>query len=304
MSITLEQARVLDAVAKSQSLADAAKSLKKGHTSVVYALKTMEDALGVELLDRTGYRSRLTVAGEEVLILCQRLLETEGRIGTLAHSLRHGWEAKLTVVYDGLLPANNFVLSAAAVQQKAPEMRVSLFSEYLSGVEERFLDEKADLMVSLLPPSRSYGIATKLPKLKSLLVASRSHKLAQARKVLGQDDLEQETFLTVRGSDQRLSLSTISLDQASTFHLSDFVAKKSAILAGVGFGWMPEYLVEKEIKKGLLKVVKWQGQSVHEFSPVLYSRSVEAIGRAVKLFTDTLLMGGRVWDDQIKLTRF
>ena len=289
MPITLEQARVLDAVARSQSLAEAAASLHKGHTSILYALKTMENTLGVELLDRSGYRSKLTAAGEEVLVLCRRLLETETRIGTLVHALRRGWEPSLTVVYDGLLPVESFVHSAQEVRETAREIRVSLFADYLSGVEERFRDEKAELMVSLLPPSRSYGTTTKLPKLRSLLVASRSHKLVKTRRTLRQDDLQQETLLTVRGSDQRLSLSTLTLDEASTFHLSDFVAKKSAILAGVGFGWMPEYLVEKELAKGTIKVLRWQGQSVHEFSPMLYSRDVGAIGPAVKLFTASLV---------------
>ncbi len=54
--VTLEQARVLDALARTGSLQAAAKALAKGHPAVLYSLKTLEDAVGLRLLDRSGYR--------------------------------------------------------------------------------------------------------------------------------------------------------------------------------------------------------------------------------------------------------
>jgi DNA-binding transcriptional LysR family regulator len=44
--VTLDQARVLDALARHGTLQRAATALGKGHSSVIYALKTLEDAIG------------------------------------------------------------------------------------------------------------------------------------------------------------------------------------------------------------------------------------------------------------------
>ncbi len=74
MEFTLEQARALDAVARLGGFARAAAELKKGHTGVIYLIKTLEDRLNLKLLDRTGYRTRLTPTGNLVLAECRKLL--------------------------------------------------------------------------------------------------------------------------------------------------------------------------------------------------------------------------------------
>ena len=64
--ITIEQARALDALERRGTFTAAAKELRRGHTSILYALGTLEDALGFPVLDRTGYRTRLTARGRRL----------------------------------------------------------------------------------------------------------------------------------------------------------------------------------------------------------------------------------------------
>ena len=52
MSITLDQARTLDALAREGTLQLAAKRLRKGHPAVLYALKQLEQQTGLAILDR------------------------------------------------------------------------------------------------------------------------------------------------------------------------------------------------------------------------------------------------------------
>jgi hypothetical protein len=60
MAITLEWARALDALDRAGTLVGAAAQLHKGHTAVLYALGQLEAQTGLALLDRRGYRLRLT----------------------------------------------------------------------------------------------------------------------------------------------------------------------------------------------------------------------------------------------------
>jgi DNA-binding transcriptional LysR family regulator len=87
-------------------------------------------------------------------------------------------------------------------------------------------------------------------------------------------------MLTVRGSDPRLELPTAHLEQGSTIHLNDFTSKKAAIVAGIGFGWLPDYLIERELARRSLRRVRWTGASAHVFAPRLYRRGGAPLGRA------------------------
>ena len=71
--VTLDQLLVLSKIAETGSFRAAAGVLHRAQSAVSYAIKNLEDELGVELLCRDQYRPTLTPAGEAVLLpLLQR----------------------------------------------------------------------------------------------------------------------------------------------------------------------------------------------------------------------------------------
>ncbi|NTX00893.1 LysR family transcriptional regulator [Myxococcus sp. CA051A] len=289
MNVTLEQARALDALARHGTFAAAAQALGKGHTAVLYTLRTLEGQTELELLDRRGYRTRLTPAGERVLEHCRKLLAAERELEATCAEIRAGWEPTLRIVFDGVFPAEPLLRVVKALRAEGAGTRFHVSSEFLAGVEAAFVRDEADLMVSVLPPSlpglRSYA----LPELKALLVAHRSHPLARRRRgTLQEEELSEHLLLTVRGSDPRLQLSTVSLEMRSTVHLNDFAAKKAAILEGLGYGWLPEHLASRELRRGELKLLKPSSGSTHAFLPKLHHRAGVRLGRAARRVVKTL----------------
>lgn len=292
LNLTLEQARTLDAVVRHGSYAKAAAALNKVHTAVVYSLKGLEDAAGVALFDRSGYRTALTPVGQRVLELCRKLLETEGALEALCRGAREGYEPFLKVVFDGLFPVETLLEAVRLVGKAAPATRISLFSEFLQGVDARFESETADAMISLLPPAVPFKARFALAPIPSVLVAHKTHALAKARGRLTLAELSRHTFLTVHGSDTRLAMSTSALETASVFHLSDFHAKKAALELCMGFGWMPEYLIERELAlKELIVVAAGDDRGRHVFRPVLYVRETSLEGKACQALVAALGVG-------------
>lgn len=278
MNVTLDQARTLDAFAREGTLQAAAKRLHKGHPSVLYALKQLEQQTGLELFDRTGYRTRLTSAGDAVLQHCRAMLEAERALVTTCSVLQSGWEPVLRVVFDAIVPLTPVLEVIKQVRAAKAPTRVMLSVDSLAGVEARFHDEQAQLMVTVLPVAQVDGLSVqKLAGLEARLVAHRSHPLAKQARVT-REDLQQHVLLTVRGGDPRLQLATAELDTQSTVHLPDFHSKKAAILAGIGFGWLPDWLVEKELQRGELKPLRITQRAVHRFEPRVASRG--RLGRA------------------------
>lgn len=272
MNVTLDQARTLDAFAKEGTLQAAAKRLHKGHPAVLYALKQLEQQTGLTLFDRTGYRTRLTPAGEAVLKHCRAMLDAERALEATCSVLLSGWEPVLRVVFDAIVPLAPVLELVKTVRAEHAPTKVMLSVDSLAGVEARFNQEQAQLMVSVLPAGQVEGLTMhKLPQLKARLVAHRKHPLSKQARV-SRDDLTQHVLLTVRGGDPRLQLATAELDTQSTVHLPDFHSKKAAILAGIGFGWLPEWLIEKELARGELRSLRLPQGTVHVFEPRVYTR--------------------------------
>jgi DNA-binding transcriptional LysR family regulator len=284
--ITLEQARTLDAFAKAGSLQAAAKALHKAHSAVLYALKQLEAQTDLTLFDRSGYRTKLTLAGEEVLRHCRRLLDAESSLYAACAELRSGWEPVLRVVFDAIVPLSPVLEVVRALKAARAPTRVQLSVDSLSGVEERFEAEGAQVMISVLPPRHKGLTVVALPKLKARLVAHRTHPLTRVTRPLTGEDLSAHVLLTVRGSDPRLQLPTAQLEEQSTVHLSDFHAKKAAIAAGIGFGWLPDWLIEQELHKGELVALNLPQGSVHVFEPRLAYR--HSLGPAARKLVSLL----------------
>lgn len=289
MTIRIEEAAVLVALAEQGSFAKAASVLGKRHTVLIYMMREFEEKCGLKLLDRSGYRTELTAAGKSVLLKCKSLLDAEQQLSILCRELKSGWEPSLKIIYDNIISSQPILSAVQKMMRQSIPTHVQIFSEFLKGVEEMFVRSEAQFMFSLLPPQSPGLSVVRLPSLRALLVANRNHPLVQSRKKKTMSELSAHLLLTVRGSDIGLNLSTSCLEQNAVFQLSDFSAKKSAILTGIGFGWMPELMIENELKSGKLKTISWEKSHEHTFHPHLYHRKLEKLGKAGRIFLHQVL---------------
>ena len=270
LGITLEQARALDALDRRGTFAGAAAELKRGHTSVLYAIKTLEDTLEFAVLDRSGYRTRLTVRGRRVLDGCRALLAAEAELSQAIVELRAGWEPALCVVFDGIVPIDPLLRAVGRLVAEHVPTRIDVRAEFLTGVEAAFDLNAADLMIAVIPPRDATLSTIELAPLPASLVARADHALARGHH--DERAIRGHMLLTVRGSDPRLDLSTSAIEARSTIHLNDFASKRAAILAGIGFGWLPDVLIAPELAAGTLRRIRWSRASTHVFQPRLYHR--------------------------------
>ncbi len=282
MNITLDQARALDALERHGTLVRAAAALGKGHPAILYALRQLEVQVALDLVDRRGYRLRLTAAGRRVLEHCRRLLAAEADLIAACAEMRTGWEPALRVVYDGVFPDQPILRAVGSMVAEGAPTRIHVSAEFLGGVEAAFARDDADLMIAVLPATAAGVVATRLPPLRALLVGHRAHPLARRRGPLDDAALEDHVLVTVRGGDPRLALPTARLQRRVTVDLNDFHAKRAAILAGIGFGWLPEHLCRAELRRGTMRVLPYAHGHEHLWAPRLYHRAGARLGPAAR----------------------
>jgi DNA-binding transcriptional LysR family regulator len=265
----------------------AAQQLHKAQSAVSHQVRKLEEQLGIELFNREGYRVQLTAAGESVLAEGRRVLSQVELVGSVARQFTQGWEPRLLVIIDGILPLDPILDGLKTLAAEQVPTRIQVKVEFLSGVSSRFEREQGDLMLVVDPESRPLDEEETLPEMDCVLCVAPPHPLARKRSV-SLADLREHVELSVQNSSEEQRSDRHFFGCERGFYLSSFQAKKQALLMGVGFGWMPLYLIRDELKVGALREVKYAGGSRFRFTPRLVRRADRSLGRTGQRLVELL----------------
>ena len=297
MKIDVEAFNVLQVLVEEGSFAKASERLHKAQSAVSYQVKKLEQHLGVQLFNRDQYRAELTPEGKVILAEGQRLLQHLSNIEHLASRFSEGWEPKLELVIDGALPMEPIMTALKRMSEHNVPTKVQLNMEFLGGVQHRFERDKADLMLVKDYTAAPYFSVKQLPTVTSLLVCSAQHPLANLESI-SLTELQQHVELTIEDSAPTQQRDELQFGGDKVFYLSGFIMKKNAILKGLGFGWMPAFLINDELATNQLALVDFVGGHRFRFTPQLVSTLERPLGRAGKLFTDLILEEFALFDKQ------
>lgn len=286
--LDLESLKVLQTVAEAGSFAKAAARLHKTQSSVSYQISKLEQQLNVSLFDRSRHRAVLTAQGQHILASGNQLLQQADSLQRMATQFADGWEARLELVMDGMLAVRPMLTVLHELSEQAIPTRVQFRIEFLGGVQQRFTQQQADMMLTLAYQPQANLIACPLAPLEVVLVCRHDHPLAQLGQVqLAQ--LQQHVELTVNDSSYRhdhAGAHTFAAERV--FYLSDFTTKKAALLQGLGYGWMPMQQIANELAAGELREICYQEGSRHCYQPQLVQRRSRAMGKVATLLQQQL----------------
>lgn len=250
---TIDQLKVFLAVVETGSFTAAAKRLRRAVSAISYAIATLEQQLGVTLFDREGVRTpALTEAGVTVLAKARVVAVGVDDLRASVRSLLGGVEAEVTIVVDVMLPSARLVDAVQAFEATFPTVKLRLHVEALSAVAQLVRNGMARVGIG-------GGVLATEPDLElihvgdveMISVAAPHHPLAVARPVpAGAARRHRQLILTVRtpfseGPD-------IGVFAADGWRLADLGAKHALLLAGVGWGHMPEPNVRDDLAAGRL----------------------------------------------------
>ena len=290
MKIDLDSIRVLDSIVTHGSFAAASQELHRAQSAISYQIRKLESNLNLTIFDRSEYRATLTPEGQAILNEGKRLLAQAENIEQLAQQLGQEWEPSFEVVVDGILEIEPIMRVIESLISEDIPTKISLTMEYLGGVQHRFDKKKADIMLVKEYQASTKLLSQPLAPVECLLCVSHHHPLARMKQV-GLNSLQQFIELSVHdSSDQELySVEHMHFGGERMFYLSDFMSKKQAVMQGIGFGWMPLYLVEKELNSGEIVEVNYQHGSRFSFVPHLVWRAEKSLGKTGQKFIEKLL---------------
>ena len=295
--ITLDQLQVLSVYSTAGSFEKAAQRLHRAQSAVSYAIKSLEDALGLALLDRSGYRARLTPQGEAILRRAEAVLEQVEALEHVAGELREGAEPELNLLINGMLvgrAGSDLVPMLSNLVTRRFLTRINLQVELLRGMQQA-MEARPDLVVSPVglfpfPPVYEQEVVGSLTMVP---VVAAQHPLARIAAPVPMAEVRKHIHLVIAsGGGMERPVEPAVIGAETTWNFPDFLTRLEGLRAGLGFAWMPTHLVERDLRSGrLVPLLLTQPMLLTRDIAVLYRRS-PPLGRTASFLLELFRLKG------------
>lgn len=269
---SIDQLLVLLAVAEEGSFTAAARRLGRATSAISYAIDTLEQQLGLSLFDRgTTRKPRLTREGEAVVSEAKAVAFSVETLRARVRGFLDDLEPEVSLVVDSMFPLDRLARLLRDFNDRFPTVPVRLLVETLGGVERAVREDHAGIGVGNQLHMNMTGFhRTDVDAVRLIPVAAPSHPLARATAAAPRETSDFiQLILSERPAADGRDFGVVSLN---SWRIGDIAAKHALLLAGLGWGGMPEPVVRADIAAGRLvklDLPNWRGgeypmQAVHK----------------------------------------
>ncbi|MFB4166819.1 LysR family transcriptional regulator [Virgibacillus sp. JSM 102003] len=254
-----------------------AKILNFAQSSVTAQIKALEKELDTPLFERLGKRLYLTESGRQFKAYADKMLVLTEEARLVTSGLE---EPSGTLVIGAQESQCTYRLPPILKEFKDQFPNVKLIFKPAHSDEmakEKLLDGNLDVafIMDTLKPGDALTIES-LTQDRMKLVAAPDHSLLNKSQVFPKD-LEQETLLlTETGCSYRTYLENTwreaEIYPTNKFEFVSIEAIKQCVIAGLGIAILPEMAVEKDLKEGLMKEIKWKQPASPFFTQIAWHK--------------------------------
>ncbi len=249
MHLEFRHLRTIKAIHEAGGLARAAEQLHITQSALSHQVKGLEDQAGVELFVRRSKPLRLSVAGQKLLALANRILPEVEALEADLKGLISGRSGRLHIAIE-CHACFEWLFPVLELFRKAwPDVDVDIRPGLAFGALPALLREEVDLVVSS-DPEKLPGIDfTPLFDYEPVFVASSRHPLAQKAFVTA-EDFRDQTLITYPVDRSRLDVFTELLSPAKVEPASIRQVELTAVIlllvaSNRGVAVLPDWVVRE-----------------------------------------------------------
>ncbi len=253
--IPIEALQAIDSIDRKGSFAAAAEELYRVPSAITYTIKKLEEQLDIKLFDRDKQRATLTPAGRLVLEKGREILLRVQQLEEQAKQAHSGWEKRLRIVIDTILPCEPLWPLIDELQKQQPWLDIQLIDEALSGSWEALISDRADLIIGVSgdEPAGGHWHKVHLGNLQMQLCCSPEHPASQLEQPIDHEALKDFTHIVISDSARHLPQRTLGqLGIQQVLAVSNMSQKVSALVHGLGLSHLPRHIADPLIAQGKL----------------------------------------------------
>ncbi|UWR71772.1 LysR family transcriptional regulator [Phaeobacter inhibens] len=275
-----DQLIALDAIVSTGTFRGAAERLHKSQSAISHTIRQLEEQLELELFNREAYRPVLTPAGEIFYREASRVLRQMQGLRTTAARLRAREEPELTIAVSATMDLDLLLPTLADTGQRHPATHLRLRMEMMGGPIARLLEGTADIaLASLAGVPLDTVEAEPVGEVTIRPVASPDLGLPATSRALAANEMQ--GHVQVVAADSGTAVHEQSRDLLAgglKWTVSDLAAKKKVILAGFGWGGLPDHMTVEERRSGDLLSLNLEGFPLRRTTLFKMRRRDQAIG--------------------------
>ena len=181
-------------VANYKSFTKASKSLHLTQSTLSKVVKSLEEELNVELIDRSAKKIKLTEAGEIVLAEGEKIMESLDDLSIHLYDLMNLKKGKIKI---GIPPIIGFLFFPKLIKgfnNLYPDIKIKIFEDDSKKAKQDVKDGVLDLGVVMLPADENEFDVVPLVYGELALFVHHSHPLAK-KEMVEMKELQNEAFI-------------------------------------------------------------------------------------------------------------
>ena len=266
LPFTLQQLRILKAVATEKSFTKAAEVLFLSQPYLSKQIKTLEQNLDVSLLIRNSNTISLTENGKIFLQYAERILALCEESCRALIDLKNGERGNLSVGASQTIGTYLMPRLLALFAQNYPQIDLKVQVNSTRLIAKQIVNKQIDLAVvgGEVPQELKQNLKIEHFVEDELnLIISNSHPFARKKKIK-KEDLYHLNFITLHSNstirkfvDNILKQNSIETDQLNiVMQLNSIEAIKTAVSLGLGAAFVSSSAIEKEIKLKTVEILE------------------------------------------------
>ena len=264
LPFTLQQLRIFKAIASEKSFTQAAEILFVSQPSLSKQIKTLENHLGILLLNRTGNKISLTEAGNVFLQYSERILALCEESCRALNDLKDGERGNLKVGASQTIGAYLMPRVLTLFAQSYPQITLNIDIDSTRIIAKKVADRIIDIAIvgGDIPTGLKKNLEIEdFVEDELILIIPKSHPFA--RKKISQEDLYHLNFITLDSNstihkfiDNILIQNNIQTKQFNVImELNSIEAIKTAVSLGLGAAFVSSSAIEKEIELKTVEII-------------------------------------------------
>lgn len=269
----LQDLAALVAVAETGSVRAAASELGRTQPAVTQAIRRLEEAVGFTLLDRSGYRARLTDRGDLFVKRARSMVHRARDLRTFARLLADGVEPRLRITCHGAVPETAWTALLAELSLRFPDTMFELELAEGEAPLRQLIADEAELAIMLhAVPDRLGTILESTPMGEvGFVTAVRGDRLS----LLVQEGSRFPQILVADFDDPSSSYGVV--EGKHYCRVSHHRAKAKLIEAGIGWGSVPESFVAEGLVSGTISTIGHKGMKERSQRPFSLCRKRDVV---------------------------
>lgn len=267
LPFTLQQLRILKAVASEKSFTRAAEVLYVSQPSLSKQIKILENRLGIVLLNRENSTISLTEAGRVFLQYSERILALCEESCRALNDVKNGDRGNLTVGASQTIGTYLMPRVLALFAQNYPQINIKVQVDSTRVIAKNVVNREVDIAVvgGDVPEELKKNLDIEnFVEDELILIVPKSHPFAlKKHKKINKDDLYHLNFITLNSTstirkfiDNILIQNDIETKQFNIImQLNSIEGIKTAVSLGLGAAFVSSSAIEKEIKLKTVEII-------------------------------------------------